>query len=66
MLDDLHAAAGFLARVQEKTGVRMVFIVTDDDLAFQMVCRELPRSFRHVRLYESYLQNFEINSGRFA
>lgn len=66
VLDDLDAAAGFLARVREKTGVRMVFIVTDDDLAFQMVCRELPRSVRPVRLYESYLQNFEINSGRFA
>lgn len=66
VLDDLDAAAGFVAQVKANPGVRMAFIVTDDDLAFQMVCRELPKRVRPVQLYESYLQNFEINSGRFA
>ncbi len=66
VLDDLDASAGFVAQVKANRGLRTAFIVTDDDLAFQMVCRELPKRVRPVRLYESYLQNFEINSGRFA
>ncbi len=66
VLDDLDAAAQFVAEVKKTPGVATVYIVTDDDLAFQMVCRELPRGVRPVQLYESYLRNFEINSGRFA
>ncbi|TDZ99778.1 site-specific DNA-methyltransferase [Mycobacteroides salmoniphilum] len=66
VLDDLDSAARFVAEVKRTPGVATVYIVTDDDLAFQMVCRELPRGVRPVQLYESYLRNFEINSGRFA
>lgn len=66
VLDDLDAAARFVAEVRKTPGLTTVYIVTDDDLAFQMVCRELPRGVRPVQLYESYLRNFEINSGRFA
>lgn len=66
VLDDLDAASRFIAEVKKTPGVAMVYIVTDDDLAFQMVCRELPKHVRPVQLYESYLRNFEINSGRFA
>ena len=44
--------------------VRTVFVVTDNDAAFQMVCRELPSELHVVQLYESYLQNFELNQGR--
>lgn len=66
VLDDLDAAARFVTEVKKTPSVTMVYIVTDDDLAFQMVCRELPRGVRPVQLYESYLRNFEINSGRFA
>ena len=42
----------------------MVFIVTDDDRRFQMVARSLPEGIESVRLYESYLTNFTINTGR--
>ncbi|QZH66730.1 site-specific DNA-methyltransferase [Mycolicibacterium farcinogenes] len=66
VLDDLDTAARFVTEVKKTPGVAMVYIVTDDDLAFQMVCRELPKGVRPVQLYESYLRNFEINSGRFA
>jgi adenine-specific DNA-methyltransferase len=66
VLDDLDAAARFVAEVKKTPGLATAFIVTDDDLAFQMVCRDLPRGVRPVQLYESYLRNFEINSGRFA
>lgn len=66
VLEDLDAAAGFVAEVRKSPSVEIAYIVTDDDLAFQMVCRDLPKSVRPVQLYESYLRNFEINSGRFA
>lgn len=66
VLDDLDTAARFVTEVKATPGVTMAYIVTDDDLAFQMVCRELPKGVRPVQLYESYLRNFEINSGRFA
>ena len=42
----------------------IAFIVTDDDRGFQMVCGELPARVEAVRLYESYLTNFTINTGR--
>ncbi len=64
VLEDLDAASDFLRAVGEREGVLLVFVVTDDDLAFQMVCRELPTRVEPVRLYESYLNNFEINAGR--
>lgn len=66
VLDDLDAATPFVAEVTKTPSTVIAYIVTDDDLAFQMVCRDLPKSVRPVQLYESYLRNFEINSGRFA
>ena len=64
VLANLDHAAAFLSRMSQAKGVRLAFIVTDDDGAFQMVCRDLPEAVMPVRLYESYLQNFEINTGR--
>jgi len=60
-LDQSHEFAAAIAKADE---IGHAFIVTDDDSAFQMVCRELPDGVNPVRLYESYLQNFEINTGR--
>ena len=48
----------------EAESVRIAFIITDDDRGFQMVCGELPTRVEAVRLYESYLTNFTINTGR--
>ena len=64
VLANLDHAEAFLSRLSQAEGVRLAFIVTDDDGAFQMVCRDLPEALVPVRLYESYLQNFEINTGR--
>ena len=64
MLFDLDASQGFLAAVAAAESVRFAFIVTDDDRGFQMVCGELPARVEAVRLYESYLTNFTINTGR--
>ena len=64
VLFDLDASKDFLASVADAEAVRMAFIVTDDDRGFQMVCGELPARVEAVRLYESYLTNFTINTGR--
>ena len=64
VLFDLDASRDFLAAVAKADEVRTAFIVTDDFRAFQMICRELPASVESVRLYESYLTNFTINTGR--
>jgi len=64
VLENLDQADEFVAAVSARQGIDIAFVVTDDDSAFQMVCRELPSDVVPVRLYESYLQNFEINTGR--
>lgn len=64
VLEDFNNAAEFFDALAEATGVRMVCFVTDDDAVFQMACRKLPEGVEPVRLYSSYLQNFEINRGR--
>ena len=63
VLFDLDASGGFIDAVAGAPTVCMVFIVTDDDRGFQMVCSELPPRVEAVRLYESYLTNFTINTG---
>ena len=63
VLFDLDASGDFLAAVRRAHTVRMAFVVTDDDRAFQAVCGELPARVEAVRLYESYLTNFTINTG---
>ena len=64
VLFDLDASQDFLAAVAEAESVHIAFIVTDDDRGFQMVCGELSARVEAVRLYESYLTNFTINTGR--
>ena len=64
VLHNLDDSEAFLDELRKAEGVRLVYIVTDDDAAFQMMHRELPDGVTSVRLYESYLQNFRINSGR--
>ncbi len=64
VLENLDQADEFVAAVNARDGIEIAYVVTDDDSSFQMVCRELHNSVLPVRLYESYLQNFEINTGR--
>ena len=64
VLFDLDATQDFLVAVAEAHSICMAFIVTDDDRGFQRVCSELPARVEAVRLYESYLSNFTINTGR--
>ncbi|MHC5796496.1 site-specific DNA-methyltransferase [Lacisediminihabitans sp. FW035] len=64
VLADLDQTDIFLEAVAKSPGVQVAFIVTDEDRLFQAVVRELPANVEPVRLYESYLRNFEIDAMR--
>lgn len=64
LLIDLDKAAPFCEAVEARSGVRIAYIVTDDERRFQSVARRLPGTAEPVRLYESYLTNFRFAIGR--
>lgn len=64
LLSDLDQAAPFADAVAKKSGVRIAYIVTDDDRRFQSVSQRLPDAVEPVRLYETYLTNFRFAIGR--
>lgn len=65
VLADLDATDQFVdAVVAGGDAIVMVFIVTDEDRLFESVARALPEHVEPVRLYEAYMRNFEIESGR--
>ena len=63
VLFDLDKAAAFCNDAKKKKSISMVFVVTNDDRRFQSVSRRLPDHVEPIRLYESYLNNFQFNSG---
>ena len=64
VLVDLDRAASFCDAAEAQGGIRVAYIVTDDDRRFQSVARHLPDDVDSVRLYESYLSNFCFSAGR--
>ena len=68
ILVDLDRATEFcaaaVAAAQSTGGLRVAYVVTDDDRRFQAVARALPDTVEPVRLYESYLSNFRFAMGR--
>lgn len=64
LLVDLDTAADFCNAAGGASGLRIAYIVTDDDRRFQAVARALPHAVEPVRLYESYLSNFRFAMGR--
>ncbi len=65
VLADLDQTEDFLKAVAGMGDeLATAFIVTDEDRLFESVARELPDHVEPVRLYEAYLRNFEIESGR--
>ena len=67
VLADLDKTEDFLKKIAGGgDDIEVAFIVTDEDRLFESVARELPEHVEPVRLYESYLRNFEIESGRGA
>ena len=63
LLVEIDAATPFIEAVCRAPGLRIAYIVTDDDRRFQAIARRLPGSVEPVRLYESYLTNFSFANG---
>jgi adenine-specific DNA-methyltransferase len=64
VLADLDQTGDFIKGVAASEDVGIAYVVTDEPRLFEAVCRELPDHVSPVRLYEAYLRNFEIESGR--
>lgn len=64
VLADLDSTKKFLKALTANPEARVAYIVTDEDRLFESVARQLPEHVEPVRLYEAYLRNFEIESGR--
>ncbi len=60
----IDAAGDFAKAIADRETIQVVFIVTDDEKQFQRVASLLPAQVETVRLYESYLRTFEINTGK--
>ena len=56
----------FLHELADQPDVVLAFVVTDEDWLFESMCRAMPERVEPVRLYEAYLRNFELESGRGA
>jgi adenine-specific DNA-methyltransferase len=64
VLANLDHTEDFLKAVSANDLVAVAYVVTDEDRLFESVSQELPDHIEPVRLYEAYLRNFEIESGR--
>jgi len=63
LLVDVDCAAPFCKAVAAANGLRIAYIVTDDERRFQAITRRLPSGVKPVRLYEAYLTNFSFANG---
>lgn len=66
LLTEVDQAAPFIHAVSQASGLRIAYIVTDDDRRFQAIAQQLPKGVEPVRLYESYLLNFSFVNGENA
>ncbi|MGE6102981.1 site-specific DNA-methyltransferase [Aeromonas veronii] len=63
LLTEVDQATPFIHAVCAANGLRIAYIVTDDDRRFQAIAKRLPIGVEAVRLYESYLSNFSFANG---
>ena len=63
LLTDLDQARAFCKALGKVEGLKLAYVVTNDDRRFEGVARLLPEGVETVRLYESYLTNFRFASG---
>lgn len=64
VIADLGQLGGFLEAICTKPDARLAFVVTQDERQFASFCSALPDHVEPVRLYESYLRNFQIDAAR--
>lgn len=60
VIEEMDNLREFVEAVNATPHCRTVFIVTDDDGAFELAAQAVRDDMKTYRLYESYLSNFEI------
>lgn len=63
VLVDLDKSNTFIQEITNISTCKLAYIVTNDDRRYQAVARSLPEGVESVRLYESYLNNFQFANG---
>ena len=63
LLSNVDVATSFIQELSKVNGIRIAYIVTNDDRRFQSIAKRLPDGVEPVRLYESYLTNFSFTNG---
>lgn len=66
VIANLDLSEPFIKAIEAQDGLTHAFIVTDEDRLYEAMVRQLPEHVDVVRLYSSYLRNFEIEAGRAA
>ncbi|MEJ6018726.1 site-specific DNA-methyltransferase [Corynebacterium sp. H113] len=64
VLCESDSAGQFVEAVNQRGSISHAFIVTDNKTIYQRIAQALGDDIESVQLYESYLTNFQINSGR--
>jgi len=65
IIENVAASTTFDEELSNHTGVNVVYIVTNDDLVFESMARELSNHDAElVRLYSTYLNNFAFQQNR--
>ena len=62
VLFDLDKGSEFHQAIDAQNNIKIAYIVTDDDRRFQSIAKRLPNDAEPVRLYESYLKNFQFTN----
>mgnify|MGYP000020588725 FL=1 len=62
VLFDLDKSSEFYKAINAQTNIKIAYIVTDDDRRYQSIAKRLPKTVEPVRLYESYLKNFQFTN----
>lgn len=62
VLFDVDASGAFLKAIDEEPDLRVAYIVTDDEPQFQSIGSQIPEGIETLRLYESYIRTFKINT----
>jgi adenine-specific DNA-methyltransferase len=62
VLFDPDKSSEFYKAVDAQGEIKIAYIVTDDDRRFQSIAKRLPKNVEPIRLYESYLKNFQFTS----
>lgn len=64
VLSDLDQTGAFIEALNSNPSATVAFIITDDDSLFEAVALGLPVGVEPIRMYDSYLRNFEIDAMR--